>query len=464
MAEQLLLSLLLCSLWSGLLWCSSQFLLKKFSALQQWPVLYWCLLGLSFLPLLPMPELYQHWTVPSVLLLDTVTSVQALTAQPQHPSLTEPPVDTAFYWRLALGLIAVISLLSLWRIVKQWQQVQRLIRLSEPLNKAALLNKNQLELVPAEFEIRQTQAAISPFIAGWSHMVLVVPAYIADMSEQQRQLLIEHELVHLQRRDPQQLLVLRILVALCWFNPVLRLMEQAFIRSMELAVDKAVLQQQPEQALLYGQTLLCSLKQSQADQIPALMPGFIQVNAQSQANQSFYQQRLQQLFQPTPVLSFWQKWRATTVLCSIALLLNVGCAQLSFSSPPEEWLLPVGKVPINSFYGEKHPFRKNRPHQGLDFGAKRGATVKAAQKGKVLIADAKSLNSRYGKAVLIDHGHGYQTLYAHLDGFYVEAGQSVEPGQPIGKVGSTGRVTGPHLHFELLIDGKQQDPAPYLKL
>lgn len=459
MAEQLLLSLLLCSLWSAALWYSSQFLLRKFSALQQWPALYWCLLALSFLPLLPMPELYQHWTVPSVLLLDTVTSVQALTAQPQHPSLTEP-LDTAFYWRLALALIAIISLFSLWRVVKQWQQVQHLIQLSEPVDKVLLLNNTQRQHLPKRFEIRQTQAAISPFIAGWSHMVLVLPTYIAGMSEQQRQLLIAHELVHLQRRDPQQLLLLRILVALCWFNPVLRLLEQAFIRSMELAVDKTVLQQQPEQALLYGQTLLCSLKQSQTEHMPALMPGFIQ----SQASQSFYQQRLQQLFQPTPVLSFWQKWRATALLCSTALLLNVGCAQLSFSSPPEEWVLPVGKVPINSFYGEKHPFRKNRPHQGLDFGAKRGATVKAAQKGKVLIADAKSLNSRYGKAVLIDHGHGYQTLYAHLDGFYVEAGQTVEPGQPIGKVGSTGRVTGPHLHFELLIDGKQQDPAPYLKL
>lgn len=160
----------------------------------------------------------------------------------------------------------------------------------------------------------------------------------------------------------------------------------------------------------------------------------------------------------------WQKWRATALLCCTTLLLNVGCAQLSLSSPPQEWVLPVGNVPINSFYGEKHPFRKNRPHQGMDFGAKRGATVKAAQKGKVLIADAGSLNSRYGKAVLIDHGHGYQTLYAHLDGFYVQAGQSVAAGQPIGKVGSTGRVTGPHLHFELLINGKQHDPAPYLKL
>lgn len=460
MAEQLLLSLLLCSLWSGLLWCASVVLLKKFSALQQWPGLYWYLLGLSFLPLLPMPELHQHWSVHSVLLLDTVHSVQALAAQPLHPALVEPPVNTAFYWRMALAATAIVSLLLLWRLVKQWQQVQQLIQQAEPIDSSVLLSQTRLQSLPEHFEIRLTRAAISPFIAGWTRSVLVVPDYIWGMSAQQRQLLIEHELTHLKRRDPQQLLLLRVLVALCWFNPVLRLIEQAFIRTMELAVDKVVLADQPEQALIYGQTLLNSLKLNQAPQLPALMPGFIHANSDA----SFYQQRLQQLFKPVPVMSFWQKWRATAVICSTALLLNVGCAQLSFSSPPQDWLLPVGKVPINSFYGEKHPFRKNRPHQGLDFGAKRGATVKAAQQGKVLIADAKSLNSRYGKAVLIDHGHGYQTLYAHLDGFYIEAGQTVEPGQPIGKVGATGRVTGPHLHFELLIDGIQQDPAPYLKL
>ncbi|EGM79666.1 metalloendopeptidase-like membrane protein [Rheinheimera sp. A13L] len=460
MAEQLLLSLLLCSLWSGLLWFSTQPLLKKFSALQHWPTLYWCLLVLSFLPLLPMPQLYQHWSIPSVLLQDTVISVQALAAQPQHPGLVEPTANTAFYWHISLGLVCIVSLLLLWRLVKQWQQVQQLIAQAEQVDTASLLSQAQLKLLPHSFEIRQTQAAVSPFIAGWSQMVLVLPAYISSMSQQQRLLLIEHELVHLQRRDPQQLLLLRVLVNLCWFNPILRLIEQAFIRSMELAVDKAVLAKQPQQALIYGQTLLSSLKQSQAQQVPTLMPGFIQANA----NSGFYQQRLQQLFQPAPQLSYWQRWRATAVLCSTALLLNVGCAQLSFSSPPEEWLLPVGKVPITSFYGVKHPFRKNRPHQGLDFGAKRGATVKAAQKGKVLIADDKSLHDRYGKTVLIDHGHGYQTLYAHLDDFYIKAGQTVEPGQPIGKVGATGRVTGPHLHFELLVDGKQQDPTPYLKL
>jgi murein DD-endopeptidase MepM/ murein hydrolase activator NlpD len=460
MAEQLLILLLLCSLWSGFLWYASQLLLKTFGAFQHWPAWYWCLVALSFLPLVPMPELYQHWTVPSVLLQETLSSMQALAAQPQHPALTEAVTDTAFYWRMGLATIAIISLLLLWRLVKQWQQVQQLIQQAELLEPAAVLTPKQLRQLTVQLEIRRTEAAISPFISGWNRIVLVLPAYIWTMSEQQRQLLLQHELVHLQRRDPQQLLFIRLLVTLCWFNPVLRLIEQAFIRSMELAVDQAVLQQQPEQALLYGQTLLSSLKQSQAKPIPALMPAFIQ----GKTGQSFYQQRLQQLFQPAPVLSFRQKWRSTALLCGPALLLNVGCAQLSFSPPPEEWLLPVGKVPINSFYGEKHPFRKNKPHQGLDFGAKRGATVKAAQKGKVLIADAHSLSDRYGKAVLIDHGHGYQTLYAHLDDFYIQAGQTVEPGQPIGKVGSTGRVTGPHLHFELLIDGKQQDPTPYLKL
>ena len=71
MAQHLLISLLLCTLWSAALWATAKPLLKRNHALQQWPVLYWWLLALSFLPLLPLPELYQHWTIPSVLLQDT---------------------------------------------------------------------------------------------------------------------------------------------------------------------------------------------------------------------------------------------------------------------------------------------------------------------------------------------------------------------------------------------------------
>src|SRR5690606_30160073 len=249
------------------------------------------------------------------------------------------------------------------------------------------------------------------------------------------------------------LLVLRILVAFCWFIPVLRHIEQAFIRSIELAVDQAVLAKQPELAAIYGQTLLSSLKLNlklnQASHLSALTPGFIHHNA----DHGFYQQRLQQLFQRSPGLSVAQRWRISIALIGSVLLLQMSSSGLSYSDPPQEWLLPVGKVRVSSFYAEKHPIRQNRPHQGMDFSAAAGTTIKATHKGKVLIADATSLNSGYGKVVWIDHGHGYQTLYAHLDGFSIAAGQSVNAGEPIGTVGTTGRATGPHLHFEILLDG-----------
>jgi murein DD-endopeptidase MepM/ murein hydrolase activator NlpD len=345
-------------------------------------------------------------------------------------------------------------------VAKQWLRLQQLINLAEPVAAATVLSSAQLAGVPSNLEIRQTQAAISPFIAGWNRMVLVVPTYIWQLSAQQRYLLLTHELVHLKRRDPQQLLVLRILVACCWFIPVLRHIEQAFIRSIELTVDQAVLAKQPELAAIYGQTLLSSLKLSQASQLSALTPGFIHNNA----DRSFYQQRLQQLFQRSPGLSAWQRWRISIALGCSVFLLQISSSTLSYSNPPEEWLLPVGKVRVSSFYAEKHPIRQNRPHQGVDFSAAAGTTIKATYKGKVLIADATSLNSGYGNVVLINHGHGYQTLYAHLDDFYITAGQTVNAGEPIGTVGTTGLVTGPHLHFEILLDGQQQNPADYLTL
>lgn len=460
MAHQVLLLISGCSLWAALLWFGCQPLLHKMPVLRLWPGFYWLLFGLCFLPLLPISGIGQLWVVPSVLLQDSVYSLQALTAQPLHPGLTEPATDWQPLWQILLAVIAGISLLQLWRVKQQWQRLQQLIALTEPLPAAAVLSPAQLAALPAHVTIRQTPAAISPFIAGWHHLVLVVPTYIWQMSAQQRQLLLAHELVHLQRRDPQQLLLLRVLVAVCWFMPVLRCIERAFNQSIELTVDQAVLSQQPGQATTYGQTLLHSLALSQAGQVSELVAGLIH----GDADKSFYQQRLRQLFQPSPRLSLWQRWRISIVFAGAAFLLQLSSAALSYSAPPQQWQLPVAKVAVSAFYAERHPFRQNRPHQGLDFAAATGAAVLASQQGKVLIADDSSLNSRYGKVVLIDHGHGYQTLYAHLNDFHIVAGQTVQAGEPIGTVGATGRVTGPHLHFEILLHGQQQNPAAYLQL
>lgn len=466
MAQSLLWSLLLCSFWSGFLWLASQWLFRRYRAFAQWPGVYWCLALLCFVPLLPMPELSQSWVIPSKLMQDTLQSVQQLTVQPLHKDVVNAPYPTEFVWQLALLVLAGISFFRLWRIAQQWRQLQQFITKASLISAAEVFGSPELSVAPqlsqhVELEIRQIPQAMSPFIAGWRKMVLVLPQYIWGMSATQRQLLIAHELVHLKRRDPQQLLLWRMLVALCWFNPVLRQLEQAFIRSMELTVDQTVLAAQPAQALLYGQTLLQSLKQGQAQSVPAGMPGFIQANAE----QSFYQQRLTQLFQPLPSLSSRQRWLVLASLCGVGLLLKFGSAHVHMNAPLQDWRFPIEQMRISSFYAFDgvQPYQYSRPHFGIDLVAEIGAPIVAVQRGKVLIADDQSLHPRYGKVVLIDHGQGYQTLYAHLDQIQLAAGSWVEAGQSIGTVGETGIVKEPHLHFELLLRGQPQDPMLFLK-
>ncbi len=98
-------------------------------------------------------------------------------------------------------------------------------------------------------------------------------------------------------------------------------------------------------------------------------------------------------------------------------------------------------------------------HQGLDIAAPSGTTVTSAASGTVIMAQ---WYGGYGNYILIDHGGGYSTGYGHLSAIYVSVGQSVQRGQAIGAVGSTGQSTGPHLHFEVRIAGKPVDPAPRL--
>jgi murein DD-endopeptidase MepM/ murein hydrolase activator NlpD len=102
-----------------------------------------------------------------------------------------------------------------------------------------------------------------------------------------------------------------------------------------------------------------------------------------------------------------------------------------------------------------------RMHQGVDIGASVGTPVRAGGPGKVLRAgDAGA----YGTLVTIDHGDSSETRYAHLSKSLVEPGETVLRGQIIGEVGNTGLSTGPHLHFELRVDGIPVDPAPWLPL
>ena len=107
-----------------------------------------------------------------------------------------------------------------------------------------------------------------------------------------------------------------------------------------------------------------------------------------------------------------------------------------------------------------HPIYKVKMmHPGIDFSAPQGTPVYATGAGKVVTV--KSSLSGYGKQVIVDHGFGYRTRYAHLQDFSVKEGQTVERGQGIGSVGSTGTSTAPHLHYEIFHDGERVNPIYY---
>jgi murein DD-endopeptidase MepM/ murein hydrolase activator NlpD len=122
----------------------------------------------------------------------------------------------------------------------------------------------------------------------------------------------------------------------------------------------------------------------------------------------------------------------------------------------------VGNVEFSSGFGVRSDPFLGRPamHSGLDFRASTGDPVRATANGRVVTA---GWSGGYGRLIEIDHGNGLSTRYGHLSEISVKVGQQVTIGQEIGAVGSTGRSTGPHLHYETRIDGDAVDPQKFLR-
>ena len=144
-----------------------------------------------------------------------------------------------------------------------------------------------------------------------------------------------------------------------------------------------------------------------------------------------------------------------------ALLASQGSSSGAFPTGGGQLLWPAAG-PLTSSYGYRtHPiFGDTRLHSGIDIGAAYGAPVIAADGGTVIFA---GVMSGYGNAIVVDHGNGLATTYNHLSSFLVASGQGVARGSQIGAVGCTGYCTGPHLHFEVRVNGNPVDPMPYLQ-
>jgi murein DD-endopeptidase MepM/ murein hydrolase activator NlpD len=132
-------------------------------------------------------------------------------------------------------------------------------------------------------------------------------------------------------------------------------------------------------------------------------------------------------------------------------------ALLGWKQP--ESIQQAAKLPV-AFAYISSPFGKRwwRQHQGIDLAAPHNASIYAASSGTVVYS---GWESGYGKSVVIDHGNGIKTRYAHCSKLLVRVGSVVKKGALIAKVGSTGHSTGPHLHFEVIVNGVRKNPAWY---
>ncbi|MBN8547984.1 MAG: M23 family metallopeptidase [Deltaproteobacteria bacterium] len=145
-----------------------------------------------------------------------------------------------------------------------------------------------------------------------------------------------------------------------------------------------------------------------------------------------------------------------SLLSSLVLLIGFPSAA-SLSLPTSSFVYPLVGTRVSSDYGwRKHPVIKaTRHHDGIDLAAPQGALIRAVRSGVVVFSDPYG---GYGNLIVVKHSDNMTSHYGHCKEIKVRPGQRVNAGEIIGTVGSTGRVTGPHLHFEIRINGVPENP------
>ncbi len=429
----------------------------------QWRSFWLLAVGCCLLPivvvLLPAQNL-----PPSFLALPDLATV-ALAANELLPPAQLVATGTDFtVWLCVVWMVLVVGV-ALSRItvavLKSWQLRRWLGQTPAALNCDQTATSRYLKRLQRQkrLTIRVTERRCSPFVIGLLRPTLVISKVsLSALNFRQFQLMVRHELTHLGRADTVFSCVALCLRCLFWFNPfLLRLLDQ-FNWAVESSCDNAVLQKRPHLAQTYAQAMLNILRATQSGE-PIAAVAFIKHTRRTTT------MRMQRILNVAHTAQCnWMHRLLTacgvTVLVAGAFLVQPGSA-LAGSGEHCSWVNPVPSARLTSSFGQK----KDRFHKGVDLAIGKGATVVAAADGKVLVStDVWGDKVNYGKIIIIDHGDGLRSLYSHLDSRAVAAGDRVSGGDKIGAVGETGKVTGPHLHFEILKGEQQVDPAQYVEL
>ena len=453
--------------WSGLLVLFAGVLNKVSSTVTLWSRFWFVWLLLTLVPLVPISVEHKIPLIPDVLkqpLPEPGTSLflDSYSMLSQGDSIG----SLEFLLSLLFITLALGSCIGFARFVVSLVKTNGIIGRALVLNDLGQLKQRHQDTIKkGVISVRITDEAISPLVYGFFRVTLLLPESVFSMPERQRDLLIEHELTHIRRHDPQLVLIFRFCACVFWFNPFVQYFEKRFLQSMEMNCDAEVVQAFPKFKLDYAQALLASLTFSKTSAEHRLMtyfsgPGF---------DKNDFEARIKQAMSKSLHTRYGARYRVllAVMFCSVGFFATAAkpfepARNLAFAN--DFSVKPVASGWVSSGYKDISAFRGNKPHKAIDFAAPTGTEVVASFSGTVLIADDVTLHQNYGKVVLIEHKEQMQSLYAHLDSISVKPGQYVAAGSQLGTVGETGRTTGPHLHFEVLKNGKRTDPNQFLNL
>lgn len=364
----------------------------------------------------------------------------------------------------------------------RWRRVGRGLRallfVAEPLDAAGLeahpaFASHHGALPP----VLEVDAPVSPLLAGLLHPVLLLPRHLRALPAAQQRLIAAHELMHLQRRDHCWQHAGAALQAVLWFVPAVHRLHARLQAALELGCDRAVLAGRPQhERRSYAAALLAQLavqlragQEAGADTRPtSLAFGVHGAQALAERIRLIRDGRAAPQGRGANLAALLM----VPALCGASVLLQPqfewhaapdGAPPATAAAAAQPWQAPLEQLRVTSSFGSTNR-PGGTPHKGTDFGAARGTAVLAPAAGQVAVStDAYEGGARYGKVVVIEHAGGTRSLYAHLDARLVRAGQQVQAGQRIALSGATGKVTGPHLHFEVSQQGAHVDPQALLK-
>lgn len=324
---------------------------------------------------------------------------------------------------------------------------------------------------PVRFRAGEEEAP--PFALGVARPTVYVPASFLDPGRRPAlDAALAHELAHVRAHDDLWLRLSAIVQALFFFHPVAWWAAARHADARELAADERVLASGALSSRAYGRGFTAAVRLASRTPYPAVGAPALA------ATRRRLVMRLERILDPRTSGSRRSGPTLLALLAGALLVLPMAGAAPAApaeappaASPAAEsapmLAPPVPGARLTSAFGERwNPVKKHRDrHQGVDLAASPGTSVLAPAAGVVRVAtESYQVAPNLGTVVILDHGAGLETLYAHLEALAVAPGQRVAEGDVLGTVGSTGDVTGPHLHFEVHDHGETVDPGKYLEL